>query len=76
MHAGIMSDLEYAIEIASKVIPKPEMAGSRQLRRSITKAILRARAQEAEELGTAEGGWTGHRNHRRASSLQEIADQV
>lgn len=69
-----MTDLEYAQQVARELIPLPEMAGSEQLRRSITRAILRARADEAHMLGLQFGGWNTSMCFRRASDLRLICD--
>lgn len=69
-----MTDLEYAQQVARELIPLPEMAGSEQLRRSITRAILRARADEAHMLGLQFGGWNTSMCFRRASNLRLICD--
>jgi hypothetical protein len=69
-----MTDLEYAAKIAGELIPTPEMAGSAQLRRSIAKAIIRARSLEAHKCGMELGGWASSQCFQRARELRELCD--
>jgi hypothetical protein len=69
-----VTDLEYAEKIAGELIPTPEMAGSAQLRRSIAKAILRARSLEAHKCGMDLGGWAASQCFQRARELRELCD--
>ena len=70
-----MTDLEYAELIARELIPLPEMAGSEQLRRSIVKAVLRSKSEEAHRIGVKfVGGYATSVCFDRARFLRQLSD--